>query len=325
MKPYTVCLTILWLTLISLVACQPNSTTLQSKNLVLDWIRGSVVAPAPLKPPRHCFANISSATHHPPYWLLAVAANTGALTETNADAKRFKEAMQKRYSIPEQQICVLEDVYRQELVAALQVLKERVTNQDLAIIYFSGHGSQLDSSSSELDTLDEALVTYDIPSRESEEAASCDNYVLRDKSFVALANALPTTRVLTVIDACFAGGMYMPPTIDHLPAARLKFFVGGCLDVSLPPYKTAAVKNLDKLKGLFLSAAAEGEYAQAWEVPGGGGIFTTKLVEALEQAPAGKFKEAFAQAAEQVSEEIRKLKPAHPQRPKDHGPWELVE
>jgi Caspase domain len=332
MKLYPVFLTILWLTLISLVACQPNSTTilaksaLQPKGSWFDWIRGSATVPTPPQTSRPCFANIPPTTNHPPYWLLATAANTGDLKEANNDALRFKKAMQKRYSIPDQQICVLDNVYRQELVEALQVLKARVTDKDLAIIYFSGHGSTIDQGSDE-NMIDEVLVTYDAQDRELTKTAPCDSYVLRDKSFVALVNDLPTARVLTVIDACFSGGMYMPPTIDHLPEARLKYFVGDrCLSTQLPSYKTDTAGKLDKLKGLLLSASAEHEYAQAWEIPGGGGIFTTKLVEALAQAPLGKFQDAFKRTAEQVFKTVHQLKPDHPQQPKASSErWDMIE
>jgi hypothetical protein len=247
----------------------------------------------------------------------------GDLTEANADAQKFKTFMQEYYAIPEARTCFLDNGYRQEFVNALERLATLLNQQDLAIIYFSGHGSYVEDTNGD-EQRDEVLVTYDVEGQSLQD--DCKNYGLVDDDWVKLVNALPTAKVLTVIDACHSGGMYMPVQPDLLPQARLKFYAKGCLGMGLspPPSSSTTTKPpWPQLKGLLLTASREVE--KSFELPGEGGIFTSRFLAALKGTPPApdKMREAFEHTQQQVTDEILSKKNKS-QRPTFRGDWTVV-
>ncbi|MCP4696994.1 MAG: caspase family protein [Gammaproteobacteria bacterium] len=220
-------------------------------------------------------------------FLLAAGSNTGQLAKADEDAREFSRAMREHFAIPPERICLLENVYRQELENALEALKEVSISRDMAIIFYSGHGSHIaDDDSDERDCWDEALVTSDVKLKKAPDADD----VFRDDVFVKLVNDLPAKRVLTVLDACFSGGMYMAGiAADHpLKNARNKLFVKnkriGAASLCTNPHAGKA----ETLKGLLLSASSEGE--PAWETDDGG-VFTRALLKALAESSEGNLGE----------------------------------
>ena len=77
----------------------------------------------------------------PATFILAAGANTGELLMTNQDAQQFTTAMRNRYQVPNEQICLLKDVYRAEWETAWRDLKRWLKPNDRVIRFFSGHGS----------------------------------------------------------------------------------------------------------------------------------------------------------------------------------------
>lgn len=118
--------------------------------------------------------------------------------------------------------------------------------------------------------------------------------------------ALPTRKVLTVVDACFSAGMYLDPAEEALAGAVPKFMVKGCLGKVLPVGKK---RRGPRLKGALLSAAAEKE--QAWEIPGQGGAFTTRWIKNLQAKPRAGLKTVFARTRRDVIKRTGKRQ--HPQ------------
>lgn len=305
---------------LNLSACQP--TSIKQEKGVLDYFRCTLGTPSPTH--RTCFANLPppSQRNHSTVFLLAGGANTGKLKETSTDINNFAKAMQQRFAIPEEQICLLPNVYRAELELALQSLHQQIRKQDLAIIYFSGHGSWVgDNNGDEKDRRDEVLVTYDVKCKHRYDVKEEDS--LRDDRFVQLINTLPTDRVLTVLDTCFSAGMYLGPNNpEPLPSKALsKFMVKGPFgnqDSSSAYHANNLIENevgnMDSLKGLLLAAATEEE--KALEISKGG-LFTLKLLTQLQKY--ANWRTAFKQATKQ----IQKHKP--PQTPQAIGKWEILE
>ena len=266
-------------------------------------------------------------------FMLAAGANTGELTETSNDVKNFSQIIQRHFKIPKNQICKLNNAFKAELENALYSLKQHLINDDLVIIYFSGHGSRIpDDNGDEEDGWDETLVTYDVKGETEPEATD----VLRDDRLTALVNALPTDRVLTVIDTCFSSGMYLGKNQPNalLAKARSKFFVKGEIGTQPPRFqahKNRIIKNkkgnFDTLKGLLLAAASEEE--KALEIPtqgiffitAGGGLFTLKFVQQLKKQ--GNIKQAFIQAR-QIVQETSQTNQSQ-QTPQAIGKWEVLE
>lgn len=290
---------------------------------------GSV--PAEPKSLRRCFTEILPQTAEPRIFLFAAAANVGELTETFEDVERFQQAIQRRYTIPESQQCLLENVRRQEFEEALQKLATQVRSDDRVIIYFSGHGSNInDNDNDEGDGCDELFITYDV-----EEAIkngknltlNLDKDTLKDDRFHELLEALPTNHVLTVVDACFSGGMQLSNE-NALPQAQPKLLrdlgLGRC-----QPKNTTVTR---KYKGVFLAAAQEDEFA--WSFPTRffrtpkGGVFTFHLAEQLQKTPKAKFSDIFARAAKQVQESTKNSKATDLQKgqhPQQQGEWQTFD
>jgi hypothetical protein len=278
--------------------------------------------PPPPPTNRQCFSKASTPERtQSTVFMLAAGADTEKLTKTSFDIENFSQAMQGYFKIPQSQICQLPNAFKAEIEAALQSLNKHLADNDLVIIYFSGHGTFIeDNNGDEKDGWDEILVTYDSQCKEKVK----DDDGLRDDYFVKLVNRLPTDRVLTVMDTCFASGMVLGASLLHplLVNARSKFLVKEPWGTQGPQFGEKPIKNdvgnLDSLKGLLLAAADEKQTALEIEK---GGLFTFKFVEQLSQY--ADIKKAFEQTAQQVQEITRNSQ--SPQTPQAIGRWEILE
>ncbi|NJO14247.1 MAG: caspase family protein [Thioploca sp.] len=240
---------------------------------------------------RTCWQQLSPRHRESPRtFLLAAAANVGELKLTHRDAQQFTNSMQSRYQIPHDQICLMTEVYRTEFEQALSKLAQVVNNQDRVIIFFSGHGSYVrDDNGDESDQLDDVLVPLDVNDLEMPRRQE----VIVDDQLVQLVNALPTATVLTFIDACYAGGMYMG-TAWTLNQPRLKFFAKGEVGTLPPPLSIASGSNrggLASLQGVMFAATQE--YQKAWEDPNQGGVFTTCFLQELQRYSQANLSQIF--------------------------------
>jgi len=301
-------------------ACQ-QTPPIKSKGW-FSW--GKSTIPTPTN--RQCFSTAPTKPRtKSTFFMLAAGADTGDLTETSTDIDNFSQIVQQHFKIPNTQICKLTNAFKAELENALHSLKQHLINNDLVIIYFSGHGSHIaDDNGDEEDGWDEALVTYDIKGKSDADVKATD--ILRDDRFTALVNALPTDKILTVMDTCFSLGMYLKkkPSNSLLAKARTKSLVKGEIGTQAPRLQTGSTiknekGNFDALKGLLLAAAAENE--KALEIPNQGGLFTLKFVQQFKAL--GNIELAFTQASRQVQKETQSGK--FKQTPQDIGKWEVLE
>jgi hypothetical protein len=223
-------------------------------------------------------------------YILAMGANVGKLTKTNADARHFAERMSELFSVPGNRVKVYENVRKRQFREGMEWLQRQAGPGDLVFIFFSGHGSNYtDNDNDEADGLDEVFVTYDVQLATFPTAGD----VVLDDEFARWVNALNTDRVVSVLDTCHSGGLYKDPDFT-MTGARTKFLLKGGLGAARPAelglgrIKSMLHKDLpggvdsdalggSKVKGLVLAAAQEDE--KALEVSGGGLFVSTLLQE----------------------------------------------
>jgi hypothetical protein len=122
---------------------------------------------------------------------------------------------------------------------------------------------------------DEAFVTYDVEGKDKPSVRD----IVRDDEYAGWVNALRTSQVMSVIDACHSGGLQRGFG-DVLMGATPKFFIRG----DIRPVDTAAIGTrslgVPKLvpKGTTLAAAREDQSALEGSK---GSIFTLALIESL--------------------------------------------
>ena len=128
------------------------------------------------------------------------------------------------------------------------------TENDIVLIYYSGHGTRI-SSNNETDGYDECLAQYDY------EIAS----PITDDEFDEFLDLLDSDKVIVIIDSCFSGGM--AKSID----SRLKSIRGTPKASSGDGFK----KDISKDGRIILMSSDEDEYSYD-------GIFTPFLIEGFE-------------------------------------------
>ena len=80
------------------------------------------------------------------------------------DARLMAGVLKDRFGFPEDHVTVLEEAEatRAGILAALDALAERAGTDDIVVLYYAGHGSQItDLEGDEPDGLDETIVPYD--------------------------------------------------------------------------------------------------------------------------------------------------------------------
>jgi hypothetical protein len=293
---------------ITLAACQPSSVVV-SDAVSKGEPHSQNISKFQLSTNPTCWKKVSKHGKKAKTFILAMGANTGKLRKANQDARQFKNAMQKRFNVPSQQVCFLKNVYRNQFEKALKDLKGRVKKNDRVIIFFSGHGSYVkdQKGGEESDHLDDVLITLDVRNIKKPKR----NQVITDDRLVQLVNALPTRCILTFIDACHAGGMYMKPE-NGASQTREKFFAKGDLGTFPRPLKAAYQKagKFARINGVVFAAAKESQ--KAWE-DNTGGIFTTIFLKQLKRHPKATLNKIFNYTAKEVRKSKRTGKPQHPQ------------
>ncbi|MCB9795258.1 MAG: caspase family protein [Alphaproteobacteria bacterium] len=202
------------------------------------------------------------------------------------DAQRIFELLTQTYGFPMENVCVLIDAQATHAhfeAAWREALVERAAPGDEAVFFFAGHGSQgrdWDANGvDEPDGWDETLMLHD--------SRVLGNLDLIDDALNAhLAELHARTRAITVlIDACNSGSAARGVEDGLAEGVAIRQFT----PLDLPPpqgydprvggdYRPAELPGL-----VFVSAARDG--TSALEVDGHG-VFTTALVDSLQQAGA---------------------------------------
>lgn len=187
------------------------------------------------------------------------------------------------------QIMTLEDeqVTRENLTRVFSTwLREGVTANDKVLIYYSGHGFQLedtDNYDQEADGYDEALTLY-----ETGTEGAKDNGMLRDDDLAELIKSIPSNNIALVVDACCSGTAskslsfgnqqleFTPKSIPGCPSNSAKSLPGddGFNDKGFGVQAARSGQSV-----VYLSAAQDNEEALASSK---GSIFTLALKAAID-------------------------------------------
>jgi hypothetical protein len=119
------------------------------------------------------------------------------------DATDFQNALTHYGNFKKENIKLLinENASRENIRKAIEGwLKSNIKENDLVIIYFSGHGTQIpDSDGDEADGLDESLIPYDFDNTDM-------SSLISDDIFAYWIRNLQSKKILIVFDNCFSGG-----------------------------------------------------------------------------------------------------------------------
>lgn len=216
----------------------------------------------------------------------------GDLPGAALDARAMHDVLVERWSLPAANVRLLldGDATRDRIRTAVsEWLPSVVQPGDIALFYFSGHGSQAwDLDSDEDDGLDETIAPHDaLP-------ASTDRDIIDDELREWLAQ-IGSDHVVVILDNCHAGTGTRAPTVHARPRTLAR-------DVASLPRPPALQRPARTRSGrtqlldgtvLELAAAQAGEVAVevAWPQDHGGtiwgGAFTTLLVQQLRAAAPG--------------------------------------
>lgn len=214
------------------------------------------------------------------------------------DARRFFDLLTDAngYGFPRQNVCLL--LNEQATTARFKqafdrALVERARPQDVAVVYYAGHGSmRRDKNRDEPDAMDETMMLHD--------ARTGGVHDLVDDEFHEMLVRLhaKTRNITVVLDSCNSGtatrgdagtfvARFFEPADDDLEAPVAAAAAGGDESTGWVP---------DDLPGLVaFTAASDGTPALETD---GHGIFTDAVIEVLAQT--GKRPLTYAQAARQV-------------------------
>lgn len=159
---------------------------------------------------------VSNHTANNHKWALLIGINKYLDTEIKQlrgcvnDVKLINKVLQENFSFPEKNItCLLdEQATRQGILTALQELIDRVNHNDIVVIHYSGHGSQMtDREGDKPDGMDETIMPYDTSHKLHENRDITD-----DELYEWLLRLSEKTPYITLIfDSCYSGGIVRDP------------------------------------------------------------------------------------------------------------------
>lgn len=193
----------------------------------------------------------------------------GAVSDVNA----MESILKVRYGFQDIVRLTDRDATRGQILEALRgLLLTRSEPGDVALVYYSGHGSlHKNTSSSEDDQMDETIVPHPWPRRED----------IRDKELGAILEtaARRGVRAIAILDSCHSGsmgrgvGVYRHPKL-LAPDGR-------------PPIADPSRPDAAAAGALIVSAAQAHQIADEVRDENGhhGGAFTLALLKAMREAP----------------------------------------
>ncbi|MEW6347755.1 MAG: caspase family protein [Thermodesulfobacteriota bacterium] len=141
--------------------------------------------------------------------VLSIGAATGALKFCDDDARSFARAVTDKLSVPQQNVTLLTGSQgtKARFVQELKALAQKTQPEDLVLVYFSGHGTQIPDVApiDEADGLDEAFVCYHDKQRLTPGDPDLKNILFMDDEFAALMKQIPARRKVLIADSCHSG------------------------------------------------------------------------------------------------------------------------
>ena len=160
---------------------------------------------------------MANAVNHRNKWALLIGidryAHLGARYQLNGcvnDAELMARILQDHFGFPAQRVTLLrdEEATRDAILAAMDALVERVGDDDIVVIQYSGHGSQMrDREGDEPDGFDETIVPHD-----SGRGAHPNRDITDDEIYLRLLRLTERTPYVTLIfDCCHSGTISRDP------------------------------------------------------------------------------------------------------------------
>jgi hypothetical protein len=166
-------------------------------------------------------------------------------------------------------------------------LTEGVEPADRVVFYFSGHGSNIpDVDGDESDGVDEVLVTHDVR-RVVVDGRPTLNGVVPDDVMNQLLSAIPSRKILTIIDSCHSGTSTRSFNLDDKSLASDPVFAKSFMYDGMPQpvysrgVDIASVDKTTDLNYVSISAADDDEKAIGTSK---GGVFTIGFSNAITEA-----------------------------------------
>ncbi len=111
------------------------------------------------------------------------------------DAENLANVLKTYYTFDEENVNVLENATRGDIITALDDLKKKVTPEDNLLLFYAGHGLWDESSE----------IGYWIPS-DGAKANTVDYF--RNSTLTDQINAIKSKHTLLIADACFSGAIF---------------------------------------------------------------------------------------------------------------------
>ncbi len=187
----------------------------------------------------------------------------GPLRFAQRDAERLGSVLADpaRGGFAAVEVVVDGDLTARGIVSRLQAWSETIGPEDLAVVYFSGHGTR------KLDEKNRSVVylaTSDTAKEKPETSA------IPLSAMQEFLTTLPTTRRLLVVDACFTGD-------GKIPAATAEALGKAVVDEKLPFSDAVAEKEAQLYATTYGRPALELEELQH-------GVYTAYFIDALDTA-----------------------------------------
>src|SRR3954454_18764343 len=267
---------------------------------------------------------MSSGTDDRQKWALLIGINRypnfaprGQLAGCVNDVEVMRQVLTGSFNFPESQVALLTDerATREGILGAMKDLVQRVGPEDVVVVHYSGHGSQMtDVEGDEPDGLDETIVPHDSGRYPHENRDIKD-----DEIYLWLKDlTAKTSNVTLIFDCCHSGtivrddfgGAYrwVEPDLrplDQLPPSPIPVAVHRSLDGGRDVGPSGWLPLGEKY--VLLSGCRRDEKACEMEEPGGvrHGALTFFLAQELREAePGTTYRDVFEALAPQISSQF---------------------
>jgi hypothetical protein len=221
------------------------------------------------------------------------------------DASNIAQLLVERYGFPHENVCVI--VNEQATTAAFRsmfdaALVKRAKADDVAVLYFAGHGSQApDENGDEPSGWDQTLLLHDARADGVKDLVDDELNGMLERLYARTKN------VVVILDSCNSGSATRGPQAGtfvarYEPPAGVKAPASGFVPGARTPWVPATLPEM-----VVLTAAADGTSALE---TGGRGIFTDALIEVL--GSVGNVPFTYSQVARQVPSIIAGRSPQIP-------------
>lgn len=237
-------------------------------------------------------------------YVLALGVPTGKLKWSKRDAQRFVDTLIQKMGVKESNVRLVlgSEATYDGFVSGMEWLASKAQPEDTAVVYFSGHGSQVPDQPplDEADGLDECFVVWHTQKPSNWREALAQKALLVDDDFNILMKKISARKKILVADTCHSG------TINKEAGLEVGDFVSKYYPLRDPdtgkemwPLKAkSAPTNYGNDNEALLSACLDNE--SALESPSlRASVFTEYLIRAINEG-SSDLEQAFETAKKKV-------------------------